>query len=57
MQLTQSNTKEVRLKHPKSSLWNYEIFKWTDEQKKEYEFLRTGIKKVKPILICRLIVA
>ena len=49
MHYTQANTKEVRLKHPKSNLWNFVISKWTDEQKKEYEFLRTGKKHVKPV--------
>ena len=39
--------------NPQSSLWNYEVSKWNEEQKKQYEYLHTGIMYQKPEPIIR----
>ena len=44
---TQLQVLETLRKYPKSSLWNYEHRKWNDEQRQQFEELRTGIKKPK----------
>ena len=53
MRHTQLQVIEVLRNFPKSQLWNIEIKKWNDEQKKQFEFLRTGIRYEKPIVTLR----
>lgn len=45
--MRQSEVMPTLRKHPASSLWNYEVSKWSPEQVKEFKFLQTGIREAK----------
>jgi hypothetical protein len=57
MTYTQKQVMPVLRKNPQSSLWNYDVRKWNDNQKNQYEFLRTGIKpaKISPLRIDKVV--
>lgn len=51
--MRQADVIPILRKFPKSSLWNFEIHKWTPEQIKEFKILRDGKKEKKPAIVVR----
>ena len=46
--MKQSDVMPTLRKNPASSLWNYEVSKWSPIQIKEFLFLRDGYKETRP---------
>lgn len=46
--MRQSEVMPTLRKHPQSSLWNYEVSKWSPAQIKEFLFLRDGVREIVP---------